>query len=74
MPPKKASLREGEGRTTAERMAREIIPKWANASAANTMEYENALQAQMMTALLSQHSHNTCLSTAAALALAKGTT
>ena len=29
-------------------MAREIIPKWTNASAANTMEYENALEAQMM--------------------------
>ena len=29
-------------------MAREIIPQWTNASAANTMEYENALEAQMM--------------------------
>ena len=25
-------------------MAREIIPRWTNASAANTMEYENALE------------------------------
>ena len=50
MPPKKASSRQGEGRTTAERMASEIIPKWTNASAANAMEYENenALEAQMM--------------------------
>ena len=48
MPSKQASPREGEGRSVAERMAREIIPKWTNASAANTMEYENALEAQMM--------------------------
>ena len=40
MPSKQASPREGEGRSVAERMAREIIPKWTNASAANTMEYE----------------------------------
>ena len=48
MPSKQASPRGGEGRSTAERMAREIIPQWTNASAANTMEYENALEAQMM--------------------------
>ena len=50
MPSKQASPREGEGRSAclAERMAREIIPKWTNASAANTMEYENALEAQVM--------------------------
>ena len=48
MPSKQASPRGGEGRSVAERMAREIIPKWTNASAANTMEYENALEAQMM--------------------------
>ena len=48
MPSKQASPREGEGRSVAERMAREIIPKWTNASAANTMEYENALEAQVM--------------------------
>ena len=45
MPSKQVSPREGEGRSVAERMAREIIPKWTNASAANTMEYENALEA-----------------------------
>ena len=28
MPSKQASPREGEGRSVAERMAREIIPKW----------------------------------------------
>ena len=33
MPSKQASPREGEGRSVAERMAREIIPKWTNASA-----------------------------------------
>ena len=48
MPSKQASPRGGEGRSVAERMAREIIPQWTNASAANTMEYENALEAQMM--------------------------
>ena len=37
MPSKQASPREGEGRSVAERMAREIIPKWTNASAANTV-------------------------------------
>ena len=47
MPSKQASPREGEGRSVAERMAREIIPKWTNASAANTMEYENALEARL---------------------------
>ena len=29
----------------AERIARGIVPKWTNVSAANTMEYENALNA-----------------------------
>ena len=48
MPSKQASPRGGEDRSVAERMAREIVPKWTNASAANTMEYENALEAQMM--------------------------
>ena len=46
MPSKQASPRGGEGRSVAERMACEIIQKWTNASAANTMEYENALEAE----------------------------
>ena len=32
----------------AERIARGIVPKWTNVSAANTMEYENALNAAML--------------------------
>ena len=35
-------------RSAARRLAEEVLPKWSNASAANTMEYENALEAQMM--------------------------
>ena len=35
------------GATVAERLAREIVPKWTNESAANTMSYENSLDAQM---------------------------
>ena len=50
MPSKQASPRGGEGRSVAERMAREIIPQWTNASAANTMEYENALGTRMAAA------------------------
>ena len=32
----------------AERIARGIVPKWTNVSAANTMEYENALNAAVL--------------------------
>ena len=35
------------GATVAERMARGIVPKWSNVSAANTMMYESSLDAQM---------------------------
>ena len=33
--------------SAARRLAEEVLPKWSNASAANTMEYETALRAVM---------------------------
>ena len=38
----------GSSASIAERIARGIVPKWTNVSAANTMEYENALNAAML--------------------------
>ena len=38
----------GSSASIAERIARGIVPKWTNVSAANTMEYENALNAAVL--------------------------